>query len=276
MRNASIIVGTAMLCLVSVPLQAQDSIPNGDFEAWQALEPTGWSSSNYVLPASITQSGDAHSGVLALQGRPIELTPGVFASPFLQTQAPGFPLSQRWSALSGFYKLTSVGQDALDVTLLLYRNGSPIGTGYFTSTSDRATYTEFKAEIVYGIDSIPDIGFIFVSMRTGDTIGTSMHDGSMFLLDDLVLSMDSGSSCPVALTGDLDASGDIKSSDIIYMVNYVLKAGVEPLPCPASGDVNCDGEVKASDIVNLVNYVFKAGTAPCDVCSLIGGVWNCP
>jgi len=267
---------TAGLWLASTPLKAQDPIPNGDFETWLAGEPAGWLSSNYALPGSITQTPDARSGSSALKGEPIELTPGAFAPPFLQSQAPGFPVTQRRHVLGGFYKLTSVGQDAVDVTVLLYRNGSSIGTGYFTTSVEQSTYAEFSASIVYTVDSVPDAGFIFISMHTGDTVGTNMHSGSMFLLDDLVLSMDSASNCPVALTGDLDISGDIKASDIIYLVNYVLKAGPEPLPCPASGDTNCDGEVKASDIVNLVNYVFKAGAAPCDVCSLIPGVWSCP
>lgn len=82
--------------------------------------------------------------------------------------------------------------------------------------------------------------------------------------------------CPVALTGDADLSSDIKLSDVILLVNYVLKGGAEPAPCAAVGDVNCDGEVKLSDVINLVNYVLKAGTPPCDVCALIPGVWSCP
>jgi hypothetical protein len=82
--------------------------------------------------------------------------------------------------------------------------------------------------------------------------------------------------CPIALTGDADNSTEIKLSDVIYLVNYVLKAGATPIPCAAAGDVTCDGEVKLSDVIYLVNYVLKAGTPPCDVCTLIPGTWNCP
>lgn len=82
--------------------------------------------------------------------------------------------------------------------------------------------------------------------------------------------------CPVALTGDANNSGTVVSSDIIYLVNFVLKAGAVPLPCTAAGDVNCDGEVKSSDIIYLVNYVLKAGSPPCDVCTLIPATWSCP
>ena len=82
--------------------------------------------------------------------------------------------------------------------------------------------------------------------------------------------------CGVILTGDADQSLEIKLSDVILLVNYVLKGGAAPLPCAAAGDVTCDGEVKLSDVIYLVNYVLKAGTPPCDVCTLIPAVWSCP
>jgi hypothetical protein len=276
MRTSVLCAMVFCLCAPPAALKAQDPIPNAGFESWIVGEPAGWLSSNYALPGSIAETPDARSGAAALEGKPIEITPGSYASPFLQSQAPGFPVSQRWSSLKGFFKLNSVGQDGIDITVLLYRNGAPVGTGYFTSSISQPEYAEFRAPVVYGVDSIPDLGFIFISMHTGDTIGSYLHSGSMFRLDDLQLSMDSASTCPVLLAGDCDTSGDIKASDIIYLVNYVLKGGADPAPCPASGDTNCDGEVKASDIVNLVNYVFKAGAAPCDVCEFIPGIWSCP
>jgi hypothetical protein len=82
--------------------------------------------------------------------------------------------------------------------------------------------------------------------------------------------------CPIVVSGDASGDGQVKSSDIIYLVNYVLKAGPEPVPCAAAGDVNADGEVKSSDIIYLVNYVLKGGAPPLDVCPLIPGTWTCP
>jgi hypothetical protein len=82
--------------------------------------------------------------------------------------------------------------------------------------------------------------------------------------------------CPVTLTGDVQSSGDVNSTDIIYLVNYVLKGGPGPVPCPAGGDANCDGVVNSTDIIYLVNYVLKGGQPPCDVCTLIPGTWSCP
>jgi hypothetical protein len=82
--------------------------------------------------------------------------------------------------------------------------------------------------------------------------------------------------CPIALTGDVNLVSAVNSTDIIYLVNYVLKAGPAPLPCPASGDATCNNVVNSTDIIYLVNYVFKAGPPPCDVCTLIPAFWSCP
>mgnify|MGYP001604995041 CR=1 FL=1 len=57
-----------------------------------------------------------------------------------------------------------------------------------------------------------------------------------------------------------DANGDerISLSDIIYLVNYVFKAGPEPLPFFLSGDMNGDGQVTLNDVIALVNYIFRS------------------
>lgn len=82
--------------------------------------------------------------------------------------------------------------------------------------------------------------------------------------------------CPIVLTGDVNQSTTLTSADIIYLVGYVFKGAVDPLPCPASGDVNCSGAVTSADIIYLVAHVFKGGLAPCDVCELVPGEWSCP
>ena len=79
------------------------------------------------------------------------------------------------------------------------------------------------------------------------------------------------------VAGDQDGDGVLTSSDIIYLVNYVFKAGPAPLPCVAAGDANCNGVVTSADIIYLVNYTFKGGLPPCNVGDLIAdGRWSCP
>ena len=88
------------------------------------------------------------------------------------------------------------------------------------------------------------------------------------------LSAQDHDSCIVDLTGDVDASGDITSSDVIFMVNYVFRLGVDPLPCAGSGNVNCSSQgITSADIIYLVFYVFKSGLEPCDICQSETAVW---
>jgi M6 family metalloprotease-like protein len=82
--------------------------------------------------------------------------------------------------------------------------------------------------------------------------------------------------CPILLTGDVDSSGVLASSDIIGLVNFAFKSGLPPVPCDAVADVNCNGSVTSADVIYLVNHVFKSGPPPCDVCALVPASWTCP
>jgi hypothetical protein len=76
-------------------------------------------------------------------------------------------------------------------------------------------------------------------------------------------------------TGDFlygDANGDwvVDIADVVYLVNYLYRAGDPPIPLEA-GDANCDGIVNVADVIYLVNYLYRGGDPPCPpVGSLIG------
>ena len=78
-------------------------------------------------------------------------------------------------------------------------------------------------------------------------------------------------------TGDVDGSGVINASDIVYLVNYVLRGGSPPKPCTMVGDVNCNGTVTTSDLIDMIRIVFKGAYPWCNVCNLwADGTWRCP
>ncbi len=60
-----------------------------------------------------------------------------------------------------------------------------------------------------------------------------------------------------------DANGDkvIDIGDVIYLINYLYKGGLAPVPLE-SGDTNCDVLEDVGDVIYLINYLFKGGPPP--------------
>jgi len=90
-----------------------------------------------------------------------------------------------------------------------------------------------------------------------DSIVHDNYDANTYLSGTVTI----GPSCQGR--GDVNASGNINSSDIIFLVNYVFKGGPLPTCAGVTGDVNCTGSINSSDIIYLVNFVFKGGPSPC-------------
>lgn len=67
------------------------------------------------------------------------------------------------------------------------------------------------------------------------------------------------------ICGDANHSYQVDLSDLMWLVNYLFRGGVEPVPMLA-GDVTCDEGVDLSDLIYLVNYLFMGGPAPCAAC----------
>ncbi len=57
--------------------------------------------------------------------------------------------------------------------------------------------------------------------------------------------------------------GNVYVNDLIFLVNYIFKSGVEP-SCHKTGDcaVPLDGNIFVNDLTYLVNYIFKSGPEP--------------
>ena len=63
------------------------------------------------------------------------------------------------------------------------------------------------------------------------------------------------------MRGDANADGVINVADIVYLVNFLYRGGIDPCPME-SGDATCDGIVNVADIVFLVNYLYREGNPP--------------
>jgi hypothetical protein len=62
--------------------------------------------------------------------------------------------------------------------------------------------------------------------------------------------------------GDLDFSGEIDISDLVYFVDYAFGGGPAPIPVLEAGDFLCDIGIDISDLVAMVDYMFSGGDPP--------------
>lgn len=183
-------VGLAIMLISNIVL-AQNPIPNPGFENWSGGEPDGWYTGNITGFNAITQSSTAHSGSSAMRGEilsvsgfpfPPSATTGSFSN-------PGFPVSQRYSKLTGYYQFSpAAATDQLLISATMAKDGIGIGAGEFFTLDPASSYTQFSADILYGTSDVPDTCIINVIVFSplGGTVG------STFLLDDLMLETGTG------------------------------------------------------------------------------------
>jgi len=62
--------------------------------------------------------------------------------------------------------------------------------------------------------------------------------------------------------GDANFDGTISILDITYLINFLYKQGVAPLPELGAGDATCDGTINILDVTNLINSLYKGGPPP--------------
>jgi hypothetical protein len=67
--------------------------------------------------------------------------------------------------------------------------------------------------------------------------------------------------CLPWLVGDASGDGMIDLGDVVYLLNYLFRAGSPPEPV-LTGDLNSDGSVDLGDVIYLLNYLFRSGPAP--------------
>jgi hypothetical protein len=60
-----------------------------------------------------------------------------------------------------------------------------------------------------------------------------------------------------AILGDANSDAMVDVADVVYLLNYLFKAGQPPAPL-GLGDYNQDGEVNVADAVALLNYLFRS------------------
>ncbi len=187
------VLSAALLFVAALPLvsDAQDSIPNSSFEQWTAGDPDGWLTTNADPFFNVTSTSDAHSGDSAARGEVMEIVPGFKFQPYLIAAAtpgePGIPISQRWAAVRGFYKMSPVGGDKFYVNVVFSKASTAVAAGGFVDSNTVSTYKEFVVNMTYITSDVPDTAFITISMIGPG--GPDYHLGSVMVVDDISYSL---------------------------------------------------------------------------------------
>ncbi len=176
----AVLLIAAMLVLAGT---SSAQIPNAGFENWANGDPVNWTTNN-GLYTFVTQSSSAHGGGSAAQGGVVSMGAFNLSCSLITTDnsGVGFPISQRYTSLHGYYKFTPVSGDAFYVTYLAQKGASGVGAGAYADTSAQSVYKEFVAPIIYPGSDVPDNGIIsfFISHPGGFP-----NVGSTFIVDDL-------------------------------------------------------------------------------------------
>ena len=65
----------------------------------------------------------------------------------------------------------------------------------------------------------------------------------------------------VWLRGDVNDSGSINNTDVVYLSDYLYDGGPPP-PCWHQADVDDSGSINNTDIIYLSNYLYSGGPQP--------------
>ncbi len=66
---------------------------------------------------------------------------------------------------------------------------------------------------------------------------------------------------PSFVRGDSNGDRRINLSDVIFIINFLFRAG-DPIRCADAGDVNDDGGINLTDPIFFLDYLFRSGPKP--------------
>jgi len=139
---------------------------------------------------------------------------------------------------------------------------------WWDGTSFAAPFVTGLAALIYSVDSMftwEEVDYVISETATNiDSLNPGMEGKLGSGLVNMVAALEMVTSL---LCGDVDASGGVNVSDLIYLVDYLFHGGAAPYPLLRTGDVDCTCSVNIADVVYLVNYLFSSGPAPCQGCT---------
>ncbi len=159
--------------------------------------------------------------------------------------------------VQGKFSLTAyVGQE-IYLRLRYVTDGYVYEEGFYAD--DVSPFERYQNQVVLS-DAIPDTfyqiagqdeGTYYYKVRAKDA---QNQTGAWSKVEDAVV-------LEAFVRGDADGNGQINTTDVVYLINYLYIDGPPPVPLEA-GDVNSDGKLNISDVVYLINFLFIGGPPP--------------
>jgi len=196
MKKITIIL--TVLIAMTIKLNAQ--IPNSGFENWTIVgsyeNPTGWSTMNPYCRGpfySCTKSTDHYPASVGNYSIRIESNTSLTqynggfgiaeTYPMTTNILPTFPIVGHPNSLCGYYKYNSLNNDSLTIAILLFENGTNVGSFGFNTKISASTWTPFTFPLTY---TSADSATIFISAYSlHKTTATSPKGNSVLYVDNL-------------------------------------------------------------------------------------------
>ena len=196
MKNLSLLLLLVLTFAFQSLAIGQNPIPNPSFETWE--DTAGWGGSlpdgwlGFANDGLVTQSTDAHSGSYALGGAVIpvpgasgDTTNGTFLWYAANNDAQdGFGINFPPVAFEGYYKLTSVGNDALEIDVFYSKQGYLLSASIFVDSTSGSGYRFFSIPPDIPLSDIPDTVTMYIMLNNSSGL---THMGTSFVLDDIAV-----------------------------------------------------------------------------------------
>jgi hypothetical protein len=179
------VILTAFLIFFVSSLQFAQ-IPNAGFENWTDGNPDDWFTNNiagFVVP--VTQSPTSRSGSSAARIEVSSFSGQEYAGYIWSGDnfGNGFPISQTYGSLTGYYQFNRTGNDEVYVIVYTRKGNNIVGVGSIIISSNAASYSQFVVPIEIIPGEVPDTAVIWIGLS--DSSDGEVSVGTFALIDDL-------------------------------------------------------------------------------------------
>ena len=213
----------SLIACTVITAYGQDlSIPNGNFETWNAVSydyPQNYlfnsnldvlSRYQTTLPFNLVKTADAYHGNSAIQLSTVSTGTETVMAYFINTNpnngdpstwSGGMPYSEMPTGITGYYKYNVASSDSALIFAVFSKDGHNIGTYVSTIGGQHTDYVQFNITFNPPLTEAPD-SVIFAATSSNIMVNENGVTGSVLILDDV--SFTGVASQPVKMNGDFE------------------------------------------------------------------------